>query len=161
MGMNTVSGIHVTKSFPCGKRFKNQEDGQYQLTQLPAQFDPVFPPRDPEVPEAHEPAVVIPEPPQPRGPPGAPQFPRHVWPSPGPSYQRLRRDVDRNNYLLEWVVAELQEHRQRSGLPPLPFITDVFMGSAGAATGAAAIVFFSFCYVCITFAVYIKLFVYI
>ncbi|MFS7931600.1 hypothetical protein Hanom_Chr04g00357841 [Helianthus anomalus] len=85
MGMNKISGMHVTKKFPCGKRFKNKDGEQYELTQLPAQFAPVFPPRDPEVPEEHEPANVIPEPPQPCRPPGASQFPRHVWPGPDPS----------------------------------------------------------------------------
>ncbi|KAJ0865498.1 hypothetical protein HanRHA438_Chr12g0541171 [Helianthus annuus] len=124
MGMNTILGMHVTKKFSCGKRFKNADGEQYALKQLPAQFDLVYPPRDPEVPDEHEPANVIPEPPQPRGPPGAPQFPRHVGTGPDPSYQRLHRDLDRQNYLLEWVVAELQERRQRDGLPPRPYIPD-------------------------------------
>ncbi|KAJ0821388.1 hypothetical protein HanPSC8_Chr16g0719611 [Helianthus annuus] len=119
--MNTLSGMHVTKDFPCGKRLKNQDGEQYQLTQLPPQFAPVFPLRNPEVPETHEPVVVIPEPPQPRGPP---QFPCHVWRGPDPSHQRLLRYVKRNNYLLDWVAAELHERRQHDGLPPRPFITD-------------------------------------
>ncbi|MFS7939450.1 hypothetical protein Hanom_Chr05g00451871 [Helianthus anomalus] len=125
MGRNTLSGMHVTKDFPCGKRFKNLDGTQYQLTQLSTQFAPVFPLPDPEVSEPHEPVAVIPEPPHPRGPLGAPQFPRYVWPDPNPSHQRLLRYAERNNYLLEWVAAELQERRQRDGLPPRPFITDV------------------------------------
>ncbi|MFS8030660.1 hypothetical protein Hanom_Chr17g01536661 [Helianthus anomalus] len=107
MGKNVLSGMHVTKDFPDGKRFKNPNDTQYQLEQLPEQFPPVYPPADPEVPEPYEPPVVIPQPPPSHGPPGAPQFPRHVWPGPDPSHQRQLRLAERNNYLLEWVAAAL------------------------------------------------------
>ncbi|MFS8029472.1 hypothetical protein Hanom_Chr16g01522731 [Helianthus anomalus] len=124
MEKNVISGMHITKDFPDGKRFKNKDGTQYQLKQLPVEFPLYYPPRDPEQPEPYEPAVVIPQPPPPRGPPGAPQFPRHVWPGADPSYQRQLRLSERNNYLLEWMAAALQQQRQHDGLPPLPFITD-------------------------------------
>ncbi|XP_022038757.1 uncharacterized protein LOC110941430 isoform X2 [Helianthus annuus] len=124
MGMNTINGMHITKDFPCGKRLKNLDGTQYQLKELPEEFPLIYPPRDPEPPEPHDPAAVLPRPPQPRGPPGAPQFPRHVMPGPDPSHERLLRNVERNNYLLEWVAAALQQQRQHDGLPPLPFIAD-------------------------------------
>ncbi|KAJ0921580.1 hypothetical protein HanPSC8_Chr05g0193171 [Helianthus annuus] len=121
MGMNTLSRMHVTKNFQCGKLFKGADDQPYVPTQLPAQFELVYPPRNPEVPE-HEPDMYIPEPPQPCGPPGAPQFPRHVGPGPSPSYQRLCSDVDRLTYVVEWMAVEMQRLSQREGLPPRDFV---------------------------------------
>ncbi|KAM0046856.1 hypothetical protein Hdeb2414_s0009g00321501 [Helianthus debilis subsp. tardiflorus] len=69
MGRNELSGMHVTKDFQDWKRFKKLDDTQYEFTQLPEQFPPVYPPHDPEAPGPHEPAVVILQPAPPRGPP--------------------------------------------------------------------------------------------
>ncbi|MFS7968676.1 hypothetical protein Hanom_Chr09g00800401 [Helianthus anomalus] len=66
----------------------------------------------------------IPDLPQPRGPPGAPQFPRHVRLGPAPrypAYQQLRHDVDRLTYMMEWLLEEAPERRQREGFPPRTF----------------------------------------
>ncbi|MFS7995002.1 hypothetical protein Hanom_Chr12g01112761 [Helianthus anomalus] len=53
--------------------------------------------------------------------PGRLKFPRHVGPGPAPSYaayKRLRRDIDRLTYVVEWMTVELQALSQREGLPP-------------------------------------------
>ncbi|MFS8001888.1 hypothetical protein Hanom_Chr13g01195601 [Helianthus anomalus] len=66
----------------------------------------------------------IPDLQQPREPPRGPQFPRNVRPGSAPgaaTYQQLRYDIDRQTYVMDWLVEEAKEHRQREGLPPRPF----------------------------------------
>ncbi|MFS7964637.1 hypothetical protein Hanom_Chr08g00752681 [Helianthus anomalus] len=124
--MNTLFGMKIIKKFPPDrKRFKGADGRPFVPKQLPAQFDPIDPTAVPEQVAEHEPDMYIPDLPQPRGPPGVPQFPRHVRPGPAPSYawyQQLRHDVDRLTYVMEWLVEEAQDRRQREALPPRHFI---------------------------------------
>ncbi|MFS7903461.1 hypothetical protein Hanom_Chr01g00024341 [Helianthus anomalus] len=126
--MTSIWGMKINKKIPLlGKWFRTKGEDRFVPVQFPAHFNPVYPPPLPGAVKEYAPHMDIPKLPQPRPPPGRLSF--HITLFQGVAeYQQLRVDVDRltdtagtMSYVLQWLVEEVKERRQRVGLHLRPY----------------------------------------